>query len=84
MAAVFLAVGTVVGVIVNSLSKGLKSVAKGVGNGLKNLGEKIAGIRPGLTESIVSFIFKTNGSVISFLGKKKCLAPNSRSRRFHG
>lgn len=40
MAAVFLAVGTVIGVIVYLLSKGLKSVAKGVGNGLKALGKK--------------------------------------------
>ena len=33
--AVFLAVGTVIGVIIDSLTKGLKSVATGVGNGLK-------------------------------------------------
>ena len=39
--AVFLAVGTVIGVIVNSLTKGLKSVATGVVNGLKELGKKI-------------------------------------------
>ena len=67
--AVFLAVGTVIGVIVNSLTKGLKSIATGVGNGLKELGKKIAGILPGLIGAIVSFIFKTAGSVISFLGK---------------
>ena len=70
VAAVFLAVGTVIGVIVNTLTKGLKSVATGVGNGLKELGKKIAGILPGLIGAIVSFIFfKTAGSVISFLGK---------------
>ena len=74
--AVFLAVGTVIGVIVDSLTKGLKSVATGVGNGLKELGKKIAGILPGLIAAIVSFIFNTAGSVISFLGKK-CLAPYS-------
>ena len=71
--AVFLAVGTVIGVIVNSLTKGLKSVATGVGNGLKELGKKIAQILPGLIGSIVSFIFKTAGSVISFLGKNAWL-----------
>ena len=38
--AVFLAVGTVIGVIVNSLTKGLKTVATGVGNGLKELGKR--------------------------------------------
>ena len=73
VAAVFLAVSTVIGVIVNSLTKGLKSVAAGVGNGLKELGKKIAGILPGLIGAIVSFIFKTAGSVISFLGKNAWL-----------
>ena len=72
-AAVFLAVGTTIGVIVNSLTKGLKSVATGVGNGLKELGKKIAQILPGLIGSIASFIFKTAGSVISFLGKNAWL-----------
>ena len=41
--AVFLAVGTVmsvIGVIIDSLTKGLKSVAAGVGNGLKELGKR--------------------------------------------
>ena len=51
VAPVLLAVGTVIGVIVNSLSKGFKSVAKGVGNGLRELGKKIAGILPGLIGS---------------------------------
>ena len=73
VAAVFLAVGTVIGVIVNSLTKELKTVAAGVGNGLKELGKKIAGILPGLIGAIVSFIFKTAGSVISFLGKNAWL-----------
>ena len=71
--AVFLAVGTVIGVIVNSLTKGLKTVAAGVRNGLKELGKKIAGILPGLIGAIVSFIFKTAGSIISFLGKNTWL-----------
>ena len=73
VAAVFLAVGTIIGVIVNSLTKGLKTVAAGVGNGPKELGKKIAGILPGLIGAIVSFIFKTAGSVISFLGKNAWL-----------
>ena len=73
VAAVFLAVGTVIGVIVDSLTKGLKSVATGVGNGPKELGKKIAGILPGLIGAIVSFIFKTAGSVISFLDKNAWL-----------
>ena len=81
--AVVLAVSTVIGVIVSSLTKGLKTVATGVGNGLKELGKKIAGILPGLIGAIVSFIFKTAGSVVSFLGKK-CLAPYSWCCGVHG
>ena len=71
--AVVLAVGTTIGVIVNSLTKGLKSVAAGIRNGLQTLGKNIAQILPGLIGTIVSFIFKTAGSVISFLGKNAWL-----------
>lgn len=70
--AVVLAVG-VIGVIVSSLTKGLESVAKGVGDGLKTLGKKIAQILPSLIGSIVGFILKTAGSVIQFLGKNAWL-----------
>ena len=66
--AVFLAVGTTIGVIVSSLTKGLNSVVKGVGNSFKDLG-----LLPGLVGSVVSFIFKTAGSVIGFLGKNAWL-----------
>jgi len=47
----------------------LKEVANGVGNGLKTLGKKIADIFPGLFGAVVSFVFRTAGQVISFLGK---------------
>ena len=67
--AVLLAVATTIGVVVSSLTKGLKSVAKGVGKGLQELGKKIGSIHPGLLGSIVSFVFRTAGQVISFLGK---------------
>ena len=67
--AVLLAVGTTLGVILSSLSSGLKGVANGVGNGLKSLGKKIADILPGLLGAAVSFVFRTAGQVISFLGK---------------
>ena len=48
---------------------GLKAVAKGVRNGLKGLGKKIGQRLPGLIGTIVSFIFKTAGQVVRFLGK---------------
>ena len=67
--AVLLAVGTTIGVILSSLSNGLKSVANGVGNGFKALGKKLAELLPGLLGAVVSFVFRTAGQVISFLGK---------------
>ena len=57
--AVVFAVATTIGVIMNALTRGLKSVTKGVGIGFKTLGSKIAGILPDLIGSIVGFIFKT-------------------------
>ena len=38
--AVLLSVGTTIGVVVSSLTNGLKSVAKGAGNGLQAFGKK--------------------------------------------
>ena len=71
--AVLSAVGVVIGVIVSNLKKGLTSVAKGVGNGLKAIGKKIGEILPGMVGAIASFIFKTAGEVIGFLGKNAWL-----------
>ena len=67
------AVGVVIGVIVSNLKKGLTNVAKGVGNGLKAIGKKIGDILPGMIAAIASFIFKTAGEVIGFLGKNAWL-----------
>ena len=55
--------------IVSALTRGLKSVAKGVGVGFKTLGSKISDILPSLIGSITGFISKTAGSVINFLGQ---------------
>ena len=64
-----LAVGTIIGVIVSNLASGLSKVAKGVGNSLKSLGKKLGQILPGMVGAIASFIFKTAGEVVSFVGK---------------
>ena len=71
--AVVTAVGVVIGVIVSNLKKGLTSVAKGVGNGLKAIGKRIGEILPGMVGAIASFIFRTAGQVIGFLGKNAWL-----------
>uniref|UniRef100_A0A6P8IUH9 Uncharacterized protein LOC116304933 n=1 Tax=Actinia tenebrosa TaxID=6105 RepID=A0A6P8IUH9_ACTTE len=68
-----LAVGTIIGVIINSLKAGLTSVAKGVGNGLKTIGKKLAQILPGMVGAIASFIFRTAGEVVGFLAKNAWL-----------
>ena len=62
-----------IGVIIDALSKGPKSVANGVGNGLQELGKKIANILPGILGAIFSFVFRAAGQVISFLGKNAWL-----------
>ena len=67
------AVGVVIGVIVSNLKKGLTRVVKGIGGGLKTIGKKIKDILPGMIGAIASFIFKTAGEVIGFLGKNAWL-----------
>ena len=67
------AVGVVIGVIVFNLSKVLTKLGKGVGNGLKTIGKKLGEILPGMVGAIVSFLFKTAGEVIGFLGKNAWL-----------
>ena len=71
--AVVTAVGVVIGAIVSNLTKGLSKVASGVGNALKGLGKKIGEILPGMVGAIASFIFRTAGQVIGFLGKNAWL-----------
>ena len=71
--AIALAVGATIGVIISSLPKGLKSVAGRSGNGLKTLGKNIGEILPGLLGAIVSFIFRSAGEIIKFLGKNAWL-----------
>ena len=71
--AVVSAVGLVIGVIVNNLKKGLTSLGKGVGGALKNIGEKIGEILPGMIGAIASFVFKTAGEAVGFLAKNAWL-----------
>ncbi len=49
-------------------------MAIGIGNGLQTLGKKIGNILPGLFDSIVSYLFRAAGQVISFLGKNAWLS----------
>ena len=67
--AVVLAVGVVLGALALAGLNGLKAGTKAVGQGLKTIGQKLGSLLPGLIGSIVSFIFKAAGQVLSFLGK---------------
>ena len=67
--AVVLAVGLVLGALALAGLNGLKAGTKAVGQGLKAIGQKLGSLLPGLIGSIVSFIFKAAGQVLSFLGE---------------
>ena len=67
--AVVLAVGLVLGALALAGLNGLKAGTKALGQGLKAIGQKLGSLLPGLIGSIVSYIFKAAGSVLSFLGE---------------
>ena len=67
--AVVLAVGVVLSALALAGLNGLKAGTKAVGQGLKTIGQKLGSLLPGLIGSIVSFIFKAAGQVLSFLGE---------------
>ena len=67
--AVALAVGIVLSALALAATNGLKAGTKAIGNGLKAIGQKLGSLLPGLIGSIVNYIFKTAGSVLSFLGE---------------
>ena len=67
--AVVLAVGLVLGALALARLKGLKAGTKAVGQGLKNIGQKLGSLLPGLIGSIVSFIFKAAGQALFFLAE---------------
>jgi len=65
---IFLA-GVTIGVVVGSITKGLKATGKALGKGLKDIGAKLGSLLPGLIGSIASFLFKAAGQAIGFLAE---------------
>ena len=65
--AVVLAVGLVLSALALARLNGLKAGTKAVGQGLKTIGQKLGSLLSGLIGSIVSYIFKAAGQVLSFL-----------------
>ena len=68
--AVVLAVGVVLSALALAGLNGLKAGTKALGQGLKNIGQKLGSLLPSLIGSIVSFIFKAAGQVLSFLAER--------------
>ena len=66
---VLASVGAIIGVIVSNLKNGLATLGRGLDNGLKAVDKKLRQILPGMVGAIASFIFRTAGEVIGFLGK---------------
>ena len=81
--AVLLAVGTVIGVIVNSLTKGLKSVATGVGDGLKTLGKKDRANSP-RSHRDYRRLHLQDRRISDRFPRKECLASHPKGHGFHG
>ena len=67
--AVALAVGIVLSALALAATNGLKAGTKAIGNGLETIGKKLGSLLPGLIGSIVSYVFKAAGSVLSFLAE---------------
>ena len=67
--AVVLAVGVVRSALALAGLNSIKAGTKAVGQGLKTIGQTLGSLLPGLIGSIVSFIFKAAGQVLSFLGE---------------
>ena len=67
--AVALAVGIVLSALALAATSGLKAGTEAIGNGLETIGKKLGSLLPGLIGSIVSYVFKAAGSVLSFLAE---------------
>ena len=65
--------GVIIGTIVSNVKNALNKLGRGLGNGLKSVGKKLGEMLPGMIGVIASFIFKTPGEVIGFLGIHACL-----------
>ena len=64
-----LAVGVVLSALALAGLNGLKAGTKAVGQGHKTIGQKLGSLLPGPIGSIVCFILKAAGQVLSFLGE---------------
>ena len=73
LTAIFLAAGVTIGAVIGVLTSALKASGNAIGKGLKDIGSTVGSTLPGLIYSIVSFLYKKAGQVVSYLAKHTLL-----------
>ena len=69
VASILLAAGVTIGVVVNTITSGLKATGKAMANGLKELGAKLGSLLPGLIGQVAHFLFNTAAKAVGFLAE---------------
>jgi len=67
--AIFIAAGVTIGVVVSSITKGLKATGKAMAGGLKELTAKLGSLLPGLIGQVAHFLFNTAAKAVGFLAE---------------
>ena len=67
--AALVAAGATIGAVVGTITKSLKATGKALGKGFQNIGATLGSMLPKLIGSIVSFLCKTAGQVVSYLAE---------------
>jgi len=67
--AALVAAGATIGAVVGTITKSLKATGKALGKGFQNIGATLGSMLPKLIGSIVSFVCKTAGQVVSYLAE---------------
>jgi len=65
--AIFIAAGVTIGVVVSSITKGLKATGKAMAGSLKEIGAKLGSLLPGLIGQVAHFLFNTAAKAVGFL-----------------
>jgi len=66
---ILLAAGVTIGVVVSSITKGLKTTGEAMANGLKEMAAKLGSMLPGLIGQVASFLFNTAAKAVGFLAE---------------
>ena len=67
--AIVIAAGVTIGVVVSSITKGLKATGKAMAGGLKEIGAKLGSLLPGLIGQVAHFLFNTAAKTVGFLAE---------------